>query len=197
LSNSDKWTYISIFATWCEACGRDLPKAVQDCEELAPTISCIGIDEREDTVHVLHFVTKYGFTFPVGLDHADFGLKNEGTIDARRRYLLYGHPGAFGVVAENAGVSYLPAHCLIDPNGHLRALWYSTAPGTDQLRIYLKDFALLPLATRQRGVANYRSTTLTGSLSKVLLPAMMLLGSEFPDIPGSNIRIELFDVLGE
>ena len=71
---------INFFASWCEPCKEEMPvleKIVQEYEPKGVVFLGIAVDDTEEKMKA--FITKYGVTFPVGLDkkaaiQTSFGL---------------------------------------------------------------------------------------------------------------------------
>lgn len=73
---------LSLGATWCPDCKRELP-LLMELHEMNPDLAIIWVDSQEDTKTVKAFVDQYRIPFDVGLD-------NDGSV--ARLYHVYAIP---------------------------------------------------------------------------------------------------------
>ena len=109
--------WINFWATWCPPCQRETPN-LRDAYEAheADGVVLVGIDVQEDAGTVRDYATRYGLTYPIGLDV---------TGAAFRTYLIFG----------------LPSHYFIDRDGIIRGRYFgplSREQIEQQLAVILK-----------------------------------------------------------
>lgn len=92
--------WINFWATWCPPCQRETP-VLRDAYEAhkADGLVLVGIDVQEDAEAVRGYATKYGLTYPIGLDV---------TGAVFRAYRIFG----------------LPSHYFIDRDGVIRGRYF-------------------------------------------------------------------------
>ena len=79
---------INFWATWCIPCQDEMPLLEKYSNKLSNSLQIIGVNSQEQPDVVRDFVTKYGITFPIGLDSNG---------DLTRAYLINGFPTTFFV----------------------------------------------------------------------------------------------------
>lgn len=109
--------WINFWATWCPPCQRETP-SLRDAyaAHRADGLVLVSIDVQEDAGTVREYATKYGLTYPIGLDV---------TGAVFRTYLIFG----------------LPSHYFIDRDGIIRGRYFgplSPEQIEQQLAIILK-----------------------------------------------------------
>jgi cytochrome c biogenesis protein CcmG/thiol:disulfide interchange protein DsbE len=105
--------WINFWATWCPPCQRETP-VLRDAFEAhkGDGLVLVGIDVQEDAEAVRTYATKYGLSYPIGLDVS-------GAVF--RTYRIFG----------------LPSHYFIDRDGVIRGRYFG--PMTrDQIEEQLK-----------------------------------------------------------
>ena len=92
--------WINFWATWCPPCQRETP-SLRDAYEAhrADGLVLVSIDVQEDAGTVREYATRYGLTYPIGLD---------ATGAVFRTYLIFG----------------LPSHYFIDRDGIIRGRYF-------------------------------------------------------------------------
>ena len=109
--------WINFWATWCPPCQRETP-SLRDAYEAhrADGLVLVSIDVQEDSGTVREYATRYGLTYPIGLDV---------TGAVFRTYLIFG----------------LPSHYFIDRDGIIRGRYFgplSREQIEQQLAVILK-----------------------------------------------------------
>jgi peroxiredoxin len=146
-----KWLVVEFFASWCEACLRELPTDVKLAKIFASKVTFLAIDERERSSVADKIIQRYHPTFQIALDQLDSKTSNVGSIDERRRALFYGPTGPFGVFAESVGVTIVPWHLLVDPTGKIRAVWAASDARLNKTESVLHAFGLVTNNKRLQG----------------------------------------------
>ena len=79
--------WINFWATWCPPCQRETP-VLRDAYARHKDVGLVlvGIDVQEDAGSVHDYATRYGLTYPIGLD-------NKGAVF--RTYLIFGLPSQY------------------------------------------------------------------------------------------------------
>ena len=92
--------WINFWATWCPPCQRETP-VLRDAyaKHKGGGLVLVGIDVQEDANSVRDYATRYGLTYPIGLD---------ATGAVFRTYLIFG----------------LPSHYFIDRDGVIRGRYF-------------------------------------------------------------------------
>ena len=109
--------WINFWATWCPPCQRETP-SLRDAYEAhrADGLMLVSIDVQEDAGTVREYATRYGLTYPIGLDV---------TGAVFRSYLIFG----------------LPSHYFLDRDGIIRGRYFgplSPEQIEQQLAVILK-----------------------------------------------------------
>ena len=92
--------WINFWATWCPPCQRETP-VLRDAyaKHKDDSLVLVGIDVQEDAGSVRDYASRYGLTYPIGLDV---------TGAVFRTYLIFG----------------LPSHYFIDRDGVIRGRYF-------------------------------------------------------------------------
>ena len=92
--------WINFWATWCPPCQQETP-VLRDAYQAhkAEGLVLIAVDVQEDAATVREYATKYGLSYPIGLD---------ATGAVFRTYKIFG----------------LPSHYFIDPDGVIRGRYF-------------------------------------------------------------------------
>jgi peroxiredoxin len=102
---------INFFATWCPPCQEETPGIQETYSRLKERgLSVVSIDLQESSGLVSRFVSKYGVTFPVGID-------------------------ASAAIARRYGVYGIPANFFLDPEGVIRFVDAALTPALIEQRL--------------------------------------------------------------
>lgn len=105
---------INFWATWCVPCQEEMPLLEKYSRKYSDNLTVIGVNSQEQIGVVRDFVTKFGITFPIGLD---------ANGDLTRSYLINGFPTTFFVdkdgILRNMHIGVLREDLLI---GYLQSV---------------------------------------------------------------------------
>lgn len=121
---------------------RELPVDIKTARSVGFDVAFLAIDERGSASTVRSIVRRYQPSFQIARDGLDANTSNTGSIDNRRRALFYGPSGPFGAFAESIGMTIVPWHLLVDPEGIVRAAWAASDFGSNEVETELRAFRI-------------------------------------------------------
>ncbi len=104
---------LNFWASWCEACRRELPDLARLHKELGAGLTIVGVDDDEPALRVTLFTQQAGYDWTFALDEG-------------------------GRVMQQYGVHYLPTSFFIDRTGVIRRT-YTGQMTLGQMQAFARD----------------------------------------------------------